>query len=139
VELNPFELNPLIVVYAVGGLTVVALAEALVIFRLSKALKAVTRFGERLVHLTSAMELLTDTTEAGLTNVGLALERSAPPRAARSTRGATAKRIAAAARTGRAIEEIAADESLSQSEVRLHVQMKSQALDEGAVDASLRG
>jgi hypothetical protein len=132
-------MNSLIVVYAVGGLTVISLAEALVIFRLSQALKAVTRFGERLAHLASAMELLTDTTEAGLTNVGMALERSATPRAARSTRGATAKRIAAAARSGRAIEEIAADESLSQSEVRLHLQLKSQAGDEGGVDAPLRG
>lgn len=132
------EINSLTTVYAIGGLTVIALAEAVIIVRLSNALKAVTRFGERLSHLASAMELLTDTTEAGLTNVGLALERSATQRAVRSTRGATSKRIAAAARSGRAIEEIAADESLSQSEVRLHMQLKSNGVEEGAGDASLR-
>src|SRR5262245_4322776 len=83
------EIDSLLALYAIGGLSVIALAEAVVIVRVSKALKAVTRFGERLAHLASAMELLTDTTEAGLTNVGVALERSAPQRAARSTRGAT--------------------------------------------------
>ena len=132
------ELNSLLGIYAVGGLAVIALAEAVVIVRLSKALKAVTRFGERLAHLASAMELLTDTTEAGLTNVGLALERSTPQRAARTTRGATSKRIAAAAKVGRPIEDIAADESLSQSEVRLHLQMKSQTGEEGARDGAMR-
>jgi hypothetical protein len=131
-------MNSLLGIYAVGGLAVIALAEAVIIIRLSKALKAVSRFGERLAHLASAMELLTDTTEAGLTNVGIALERSAPQRAARSTRGATAKRIAAAARVGRAIEDIAADESLSQSEVSLHLKMKSQPGEEGARDAAMR-
>lgn len=133
------EMDSLLALYAIGGLSVIALAEAIVIVRLSKALKAVTRFGERLVHLASAMELLTDTTEAGLTNVGVALERSAPQRAARSTRGATARRIASAARGGRAIEQIAADESLSQSEVRLHLQLKPATADEGARDGTLRG
>jgi hypothetical protein len=131
-------MNSLLGIYAVGGLAVIALAEAVIIVRLSKALKAVSRFGERLVHLASAMELLTDTTEAGLTNVGIALERSAPQRAARSTRGATSKRIAAAARVGRAIEDIAADESMSQSEVSLHLKMKSQPGEEGTRDAAMR-
>jgi hypothetical protein len=131
-------MNSLLGIYAVGGLAVIALAEAVIIVRLSKALKAVSRFGERLVHLASAMELLTDTTEAGLTNVGIALERSAPQRAARSTRGATSKRIAAAARVGRAVEDIAADESMSQSEVSLHLKMKSQPGEEGTRDAAMR-
>jgi hypothetical protein len=102
---------------------VVALVEALVLVRLSKALAAVTRFGERVSHLASAMELLTDTTEAGLTNVARELERSAEPRARQSTRGATARRIASAARRGQGPAEIATSEGMSESEVRLHLQL----------------
>ena len=125
--------------YALAALVLIALAEALMIVRLSRALSAVTKFGERIQHLASAMELLTDTTEAGLGNVAVALERSAPQRAVRTTRGATAKRIATAARSGKDIEEIAASESMSQSEVRLHLQMRSPMVAEGASQGALRG
>jgi hypothetical protein len=110
-------------IYGLVAVGVVALIEALILFRLSRALNAVSRFGERIAHLASALELLTDTTEAGLTNVARELERSGEARAARSTRGATARRIAGAARRGTAPSEIASSEGLSESEVRLHLQL----------------
>ncbi|MCC7180159.1 MAG: hypothetical protein IT177_17410 [Acidobacteria bacterium] len=112
-----------VLIYGVAAVGLVALAEALVLFRLSKALGAVARFGERMAHLTSALELLTDTTEAGLTNVARELERSAAPRAARSSRSSTARRIAGAARRGEAVGDIASREGLSESEVNLHLQL----------------
>ena len=109
--------------YGVAAVALVALIEGIVLWRLSKALAAVARFGERLAHLASALELLTDTTEAGLTNVARELERGAAVRAAHSTRSATALRITGAARRGQAPAEIASSEGLSESEVRLHLQM----------------
>jgi hypothetical protein len=122
------------VAIAAALVALVALIEGVVLWRLSKALAAVARFGERLAHLASALELLTDTTEAGLTNVARELERSAPTRAAQSTRGATARRIAGAARRGKAPAEIASSEGLSESEVRLHLQMsKAKGGKRGAV------
>ena len=50
------------------------------------------------------------------------LERlGARPVAAASTRRATTRRIAAAVRKGRGVEDIALAESISESEVRLHL------------------
>jgi hypothetical protein len=117
------------------AVAVVAVIEALVIVRLSKALKAVARFSERLAHLVSALELLTDTTEAGLSHVATELARTGAPRTARAGRGATARRIAGAFRRGRSIEDISISEGLSESEVRLHLQL-TQA--EGAGRGALR-
>jgi hypothetical protein len=125
-----------VLTYLAAALAVVAVVEAIVIVRLSKALRAVARFGERIAHLTSALELLTDTTESGLANVATELERSATPRVARASRGATARRITGAARRGRSIEEIASTEGLSESEVRLHMQLTR---PEGASHGALRG
>ena len=122
-----------------GGLAVIALAEAVIIVRLSKALKAMTRFGERLAHLASALELLTDTTEAGLD------QRRPRPRAQRAATCRThdawrdVETHCRGGEGGRAIEEIAADESMSESEVRLHLQMNAQVGEEGARDGALRG
>lgn len=110
-------------IYGVVGVAAVALVEALVLVRLSRSLAAVARFGERIAHLTSALELLTDTTEAGLTNVARELERSTDTRATRSTRTATARRITTAARRGQAPGQIAAAEGMSESEVSLHLQL----------------
>lgn len=109
--------------YLAAGLAAVALAEALAIVRLSRALAATARMGERLGHLTSALGLLTDTTEAGLANVAAELDRTTATRVARTARGATSRRIAAAVKRGQAVEEIAAAEGLSESEVRLHLHL----------------
>lgn len=126
------------VTYVCIGLALVIVAQTVVIVRVTKALQTLGRFGDRLAHLAAAMELLTDTTEAGLGNVAVALERGTPQRAARATRGATAKRIATAARRGGSVEEIAADELLSESEVRLHLQLAPLNAMEGVGRGSLR-
>jgi len=127
-----------VLTYVCIGLALVIVAQTLVIVRVTSALRSVGRFGDRLAHLAAAMELLTDTTEAGLGNVAVALERGGPQRAARATRGATSKRIATAARRGGSLEEIAADELLSESEVRLHLQLAPLNALEGVGRGSLR-
>ncbi|MGE3490827.1 MAG: hypothetical protein AB7N29_12545 [Vicinamibacterales bacterium] len=125
-------------IYVCIGLALVIIAQTLVIVRVTNALRSVGRFGDRLAHLAAALELLTDTTEAGLGNVAVALERGGPQRAARATRGATSKRIASAARRGGSLEEIAADELMSESEVRLHLQLAPLNAIEGVDRGSLR-
>ena len=125
--------------YICAALAVVAIAQTLVIVRVSKALQTVGRFGERLAHLAAALELLTDTTEAGLGNVAVALEKGAQQRATRSTRGATARRISTASSRGGSVEEIAASELLSESEVRLHLHLAPTTNLKGPDYGSLRG
>jgi len=125
-----------VLTYVCIGLAVAVVAQSLVIVRVSRALNSISRFGDRVAHLAAALELLTDTTEAGLGNVAVALEKGAPSRAARATRTATSKRITSAARRGGSIEEIAANELISESEVRLHMTL---AEPEGEIYGSLRG
>jgi hypothetical protein len=84
--------------------------------------RAAARGGRRIEQLTSALELLTDTTESGLVNVAAELTRvGARPIAPASTRRDTTERIAAAIDEGRPIADVAAEEGLSEIEVRLHL------------------
>ena len=108
--------------YGVIALAIVALAQSAAIWRLSRVMQVTLRLNERLSHFAQALALLTDTTEAGLASVASELELNGQRRAARSVAPrATSKRIAKAARGGQAIEEIAAAEAISESEVRLHL------------------
>src|SRR5262245_34843258 len=118
-------------------LAVVATAQTLAIWRMTSAVRAVARVNDRLSRFAEALALLTDTTEAGLANVASELERTGGRRAARSTRS-TSKRITTAARRGRSLEEIAALESMSESEVRLHLHMQGDEVANGAVNGALR-
>jgi hypothetical protein len=124
--------------YGFVVLGVAVLAQALAIWRMSRALRGAARLNERLSHFAEALALLTDTTEAGLTSVAAELERTGRPRAARSvSRGAAAKRIATAAREGQDVGDIAASEAMSESEVRLHLSMAAKAA-EGSRHGALR-
>ncbi len=119
-------MNPMI--YAALGLALLSLAQLALIVRLLRSARVAARADERVTQLTAALALLTDTTEEGFVNVATELERlGVRPLPSGSTRRATTKRIAAAARKGGAIEDIAIAESLSESEVRLHL-----GLDEAA-------
>ncbi len=122
--------------YVCIGLAIAVVAQSLVIVRVSRALNSIGRFGERIAHLAAALELLTDTTEAGLGNVAVALEASTGPRAARGSRAATSRRITTAAKRGGTIPEIAASEALSESEVRLHMTLAEPV---GGINGTLRG
>jgi hypothetical protein len=96
--------------------------QLLLMVQLWRTGRAAARGGRRIEQLTSALELLTDTTESGLVNVAAELTRvGARPIAPTATRRATTKRIAAAVRQGRSLADVAATEGLSESEVRLHL------------------
>ena len=83
----------------------------------------------RLTHFAEALTLLTDTTEHGLTGIAATLaeqhRKSQPPNQGpikNPTRNTT-RRIVAAVKGGKAIAAVAATEQLSESEVRLHVEL----------------
>ena len=100
-------------------------------------LRELRQVRERMSRLADGLALLTDTTEAGLATVIREVEQiSKRPALPRSmSRATVARRVAAAARRGQGTADIAAEESLSESEVRLHLSL-AQAPRTGAVDQS---
>jgi hypothetical protein len=107
---------------AAGTLGLLGLVQIVLLWRLARSMRATAAATARVAQLTAALELLTDTTEEGFVNVAAELGRlGARPLAPGSTRRATTQRIAAAVRRGRSVEDVALAESLSESEVRLHV------------------
>jgi hypothetical protein len=101
---------------AAGGLQI------LLMVQLWRTTRAAARGGRRIEQLTSALELLTDTTESGFVNVATELTRvGARPMTPAASRRAVTERIVAAMRDGRTLADVAADEGLSESEVRLHL------------------
>ena len=82
--------------------TAVSLVQLVLLWKLARSTRATADATTRVAQLTAALELLTNTAEEGFVNVASELERlGARPLAAGSTRRATTRRIAAAARKGR--------------------------------------
>jgi len=103
-------------------------------------LRAVGRAQARIGRLADAIVMLTDTTEAGLATLVREIEqlgkRRTPPRAA--SRSSIARRVADAAGRGDDPVRIASRESLSESEVRLHLALVESDLSQDARDGALR-
>jgi hypothetical protein len=83
---------------------------------------------ERLSRLADGLALLTDTTEAGLATLASAIETNAQgdrrrPAARPPAPRKTTRRVMTAVRKGDDIGRIIERESLSESEVRLHMKM----------------
>jgi hypothetical protein len=117
-------------------LTVVVIGQSYLLWRLTRSLGGVQKLDEKLGHYGDALSLLTETTESGFKAVAAELDRTAarpndgPAKAAikkAMPAPSTAARISAAARRGRTVPEIAADEELSEGEVRLRLHMAKQA------------
>ena len=84
----------------------------------------------RLAHFVDALALLTDTTQTGFASIAAELERSGRVRTPSAGRAAASKRIVGAARRGRSLRDIAADEDVSESEVRLHLGFAEDLMDQ---------
>ena len=98
---------------------------------------AIERLDDRVSHLLAGLSLLTDTTEGALRDVATEVTRLASLReAGRPAPRATQRRITAAARRGRSVQDIAAAEEVSEGEVRLRLQLE-QAAKERASHASM--
>jgi hypothetical protein len=113
-----------IYVWSGAGLLTLALAASFRMHVLQQ--RRIASLGDRLAHLTSGISLLTDTVEGGLRDVAQEIERlsGANKRVAKpKARAATQRRVSAAARRGRSVQDIAAKEQMSESEVRLRLQV----------------
>jgi hypothetical protein len=115
------------VAYAVmGGLVLVCLVQAALLWRVFRVVGAVGRADERLAHFGGALALLTETTESGFRAMALEIGRlgkTGGSPASRSSNG----RVSRAARRGRTVTEIAAAEDVSEGEVRLRLHLASAA------------
>jgi hypothetical protein len=95
---------------------------------------AMARLDNRTSHLLAGVTLLTDTTEGALRELAVQVEALSPgkpsprPRAGRPPQ----RRIAAAFKRGRSVEDIAAAEQVSEGEVRLRLQLDQSAKERGA-------
>jgi hypothetical protein len=99
---------------------------------------ALERLDDRISHLLAGVSLLTDTTEGALRDVATEVTRLGAQDGARpKARAATQRRVASAARRGRSVQDIAASEEVSESEVRLRLQLE-RAAKERANHASMR-
>jgi hypothetical protein len=83
----------------------------------------------RMASLTRSLELLTDTTESGFNAIAAHLE-TAPVRLA-PTRTTRQRRVIGAADSGRSVAEIAVQEELAETEVRLRLHLARQSTAQG--------
>lgn len=120
-----------------GGMTLLQLVALGLLLRRRNDLD-LSRVETRLAHFGEALALLTDTTQAGFTSVAAELEQ--PDRKAVRTpnRAAVSKRIVGAVRRGRSIQDVAADEAVSESEIRLHLGLADEAVPAPALAAASR-
>jgi hypothetical protein len=116
-------------------LAVVGLIEIVATFGLLRGLRRLNRVDDRLSHLTEALRLLAETTEAGFRasaqELNRVADRPAPaprPAAPAAKKAATAarakvRRAVTAVRKGRSVPAAAASETMSESELRLRLHM----------------
>jgi hypothetical protein len=101
--------------------------------RLVQALRIIVTLEDRLTRLQEGTNLLTDTVELGFRQCAAELERVAGQvvqgqrAAVRPAPRATTARVRAAAARGRAVQEIAAEEQVSEGEVRLRLSLAESA------------
>jgi hypothetical protein len=99
---------------------------------------AIERLDDRVSHLLAGVSLLTDTTEGALRDVAAEVTRlGATKEEARPRTRTTQRRVTAAARRGRSVQDIAAAEEVSEGEVSLRLQLEK-AAKERANHASMR-
>jgi hypothetical protein len=106
-----------------AGLAGIGLVHVVVVVWVARRLGELALMRERMSRLADGLALLTDTTEAGLATLLREVEALSKRKvtARTASRATVAKRVAAAAQNGEGVGRIAEDESLSESEVRLHL------------------
>ncbi len=121
--------------YVVGILSVLCVAQAALLFKVLRVLSVVDQAEDRLAHFSGALALLTETTEEGFRAMALEVARRGPAARPRSDEThrlvaepgpaprVTTSRVVRAVRSGRSVPEIAADEEVSEGEVRLRLSL----------------
>jgi DNA-binding NarL/FixJ family response regulator len=109
---------------AVGVLVALVGAQSWCLWRLVGRMRVLPRVEERVATLVHTVGLLTDTTEACFQSVAARLGGEGPSAGAEAAgRLSRQRRVLGAARRGQAASEIAAQEELAESEVRLRLHM----------------
>lgn len=107
-------------IYGLGGMTLLQSVALGVLLKQRRHLD-LSRLEGRLSRFGEALALLTDTTQSGFASIAGELERSGRRPAPTTSRAATSKRIVTAVKRGRSVQQVAADEQVSESEIRLHL------------------
>ena len=114
-------------VYALAVMAVVMVVQTWCLWRVLSRVGAIERVEDRLASLTHTLMLLTDTTETCFQVVANQLEAEQAQRAGSATaRAGRQRRIVAAARRGRPVGEIAANEEVAEGEARLRLHLAAQ-------------
>jgi hypothetical protein len=114
---------------AIASLALVGTVQIGALWYVLRGLRRLDRLEARLGHLTDALSLLTETSEAGFRSAAVEIARiaeraDAPTAAASST---ATRRITKAAKKGRSTTEIAAQERLAEGEVNLRLHLAQAA------------
>jgi len=109
----------------VAGVASVLLVQLFLAWRLIVTTRALDRVQARMANQGEALSLLTDTSENGFSAIARELDRLATPEAKPARRPST-RRVATAARKGRTVADIAAEERVSEGEVRLRLGLAGQ-------------
>ncbi len=110
-------------IYLVGGALLVLVAQAVVLWRITRTVFALQTFDERLTRQAAALALLTDAVERGFGAVALEIERFSTKtrRPSAATQRALTRRVRRAAKAGRTPEQIAVADRASEGEIRLRL------------------
>ena len=129
-----------VLIGAISVLSVIALAQAILLWRASRSLRRLDAIDERVAKFGEALTLLTDTTESAFRAVATQLVQApqAPVLTGNKSAARTA-RVLRASKRGKSVSEIASWEGIAEGEVRLRLQMANNvpvpaAADSAAVD-----
>jgi len=116
--------------YLFAGAGALLGVQALLLWRMLRVSKGLRQCDERLAHFGDALALLTETAESGFQAMAAEVSRLAAPVSGSAARRTTTRRIASAARRGKTVPQIAAEEEVSEGEVRLRLQLCERTLAE---------
>jgi hypothetical protein len=115
------------VIAALAAMAVLMVVQSWCLWRVLNRLGTLERFEDRLASLSHTLMLLTDTTETCFQVIATQLEKEQSERTASSPgRVGRQRRIVAAARRGRSVGEIAAQEEVAEGEARLRLHLAEQ-------------
>ena len=109
--------------YLVGGVLLVLVAQAVVLWRIGRTVFSLQTVDERLTRQAAALALLTDAVERSFGAVAVEIERfsSRTTRRSAASRKAVTRRVRRAADAGSTPEQIAVAERASEGEIRLRL------------------
>lgn len=110
-------------IYAISILTLICVVQLWLLWRLIRAMGRLQGFEDQLARCTQGLSLLVDTSEAGFAILGSEIVKLAAAPARPPSVRATSRRVAAAASHGAEIPDIAAQQGLSEGEVRLRIHL----------------